>query len=101
MDQMACSIAGDGSMLFLDTRSLIHERVPLPEGARLIVIDSGVAHSHAAGDYRTRRAECARAAALLGVPQLRDVSSSELARVAALPPPLDRRARHVVTENRA
>jgi galactokinase len=99
MDQMACSLAGDGHMLFLDTRSLHYEQIPLPRGAQLVVIDSGVAHSHAGGEYRTRRDECARAAALLEVPQLRDVSVSELARVAALPAPLNRRARHVVTEN--
>ena len=99
MDQMACSMAGDGYLLFLDTRSLTYERIPLPDAAHLIVINSGVAHSHAAGDYRTRREECTQAAALLGVPQLRDIAPSELARIAALPPPLDRRARHVVTEN--
>jgi galactokinase len=99
MDQMACSMTGDGAMLFLDTRSLIHERIPLPGAASLIVINSGVAHSHAGGDYRTRREECTRAAALLGVTELRDVRPSELSRVAALPSPLDRRARHVVTEN--
>ena len=99
MDQMACSLAADGCMLFLDTRSLVYEQVPVPESAQLLVIDSGVAHSHAAGEYRTRRAECGRAASLLGVPELRDVTTSDLARVAALPEPLNRRARHVVTEN--
>ena len=94
MDQMACSLAADGYMLFLDTRSLVYEHVPVPQSAQLLVIDSGVAHSHAAGEYRTRRA-----ASLLGVPELRDVAMSELARVATLPEPLNRRARHVVTEN--
>jgi galactokinase len=58
-----------------------------------------VAHRHAHGDYRTRRAECERAAALLGVVELRDVGVADLPRVAELPDPLDRRARHVVTEN--
>ena len=99
MDQMASSVAGDGYMLFLDTRSLAHERIPVPESSSLIVINSGVAHSHAGGDYRTRRAECERAAALLGVSELRDVGVSELPAVARLPAPLDRRARHVITEN--
>jgi galactokinase len=64
-----------------------------------VVINSGVAHNHASGDYRTRRAECERAAATLGVPQLRDLGPADLPRVAALPDPLARRARHVVTEN--
>ena len=58
-----------------------------------------MAHRHSAGDYNARRAECERAAALLGVPKLRDASQADLARVAALPEPLNRRARHVITEN--
>jgi galactokinase len=99
MDQMACSLADERHVLFLDTRTLEHERLAIPAGAELIVIDSGVAHSHAAGDYRTRRGECDRAAALLGVPQLRDLSIDALDRLAGLPEPLGRRARHVVTEN--
>ena len=99
MDQMSASLAGPGEALFIDTRTLETARVPLPAGTELLVIDSGVAHSHAGGDYRTRRAECERAAALLGVRELRDLGVGDLGRVAALPPPLDRRARHVVTEN--
>jgi galactokinase len=99
MDQMAASLADDRTALFLDTRTLQYEQVPLPDGGGLVVINSGVAHNHASGDYRTRRAECERAAAALGVPQLRDLGLADLPRVAALPEPLDRRARHVVTED--
>lgn len=99
MDPMACHLADEGSALFLDTRSMSFDRVPLPAGVEPIVINSGVAHNHAAGDYRTRRSECERAAALLGVPQLRDVRESALSQVVLLPSPLNRRARHVVTEN--
>ena len=99
MDQMACSLADERSALLIDTRSLAYERVPLPEGAALLVIDSGVRHSHASGDYRVRRQECHRAAEALGVTTLRDVTAGDLPRIAALSPPLDRRARHVVTEN--
>jgi galactokinase len=100
MDPMAASLVGqEGTALFLDTRSLAYELVPLPAGAELVVINSGMAHQHAAGDYNTRRAECERAAALLGVAQLRDLGPRDLPRLAALPEPLGRRARHVVTEN--
>jgi len=99
MDPMACSLATEGTALFVDTRTLATESVPLPPGAELVVIDSGVAHDHVSGDYRTRRAECEEAARLLGVRELRDVGEDQLAAVAALPPPLDRRARHVVTED--
>ena len=99
MDQMASSLAHPGLALFIDTRTLETAPVALPAGVELIVLDSGVSHNHAHGDYRTRRAECERAAALLGVAELRDVGVNDLARVAELPAPLDRRARHVVTEN--
>jgi galactokinase len=99
MDPMAASIAGEGTALFLDTRDLRFERVPLPPGLDLIVINSGVAHNHSAGDYRVRRSECERAAGLLGVQQLRDLSEADLPRAMQLPEPLGLRVRHVVTEN--
>jgi galactokinase len=99
MDPMAASLADEGTALFLDARSLDCERVPLPAAADLVVLHSGVAHNHAAGDYNTRRAECERACALLGVGQLRDLGPADLPRVEALPEPLNRRARHVVTED--
>jgi galactokinase len=99
MDPMAASLADEGTALFLDARSLDFQRVPLPAGADLVVLESGVAHNHAAGDYNSRRAECERACALLGVAQLRDLTVADLPRIEALPEPLDRRARHVVTEN--
>ncbi len=62
MDQMACALADESHALFLDTRTLVYDRIPLPTSAELIAINSGVEHSHAAGDYRTRREECERAA---------------------------------------
>ena len=99
MDQMACTLAGDGEALFLDTRSLEWSVVPMPASAELVVLNSGVAHSHAKGDYRTRRAECEQAAGLLGVTALRDLGAGDLPRIMSLPEPLGRRARHVVTED--
>jgi galactokinase len=99
MDQMAANLADERTALFLDCRSLAYQRVPLPPGADLIVINSGVAHDHAAGDYNTRRAECEKASRLLGAGQLRDLNMADMARISALPEPLCRRARHVVTEN--
>jgi galactokinase len=99
MDEMASSLGRPGVALFIDTRSLSYEPVALPRGTELAVINSGVAHQHAGGDYRTRRAESERAAALLGVAALRDVGVGDIGRLSALPAPLDRRARHVITEN--
>ena len=99
MDQMASSLGDEHRALFLDTRHMRYERVPLPAGLEVAVIDSGISHHLAAGEYRLRREECERAAEILGFPQLRDLDNHDLWRLAQLPEPLDRRARHVITEN--
>lgn len=99
MDQIACSIGRDGEALFLDTRSLEVQRLPLPAEAGLIVIHSGQTHHHAGGGYVARRAESMAAAEQLGVARLRDCGLDRMSDVAALPPLLARRARHVITEN--
>jgi galactokinase len=101
MDQMASSLASPGMALFLDTRSLETREIPIPRAAEIVVVDSGVRHdlSHAEGGYRKRRAECEEAARRLGVRELRDVGLDRLEDVERLPEPLDRRARHVVTED--
>jgi galactokinase len=99
MDQMAVSVGRDGEALFLDTRTLAVRHSPLPVAAALVVIDSGIPHRHAGGAYAERRRESFAAADLLGVEHLRDVTLESLPRIAALPPMLARRARHIVTEN--
>jgi galactokinase len=100
MDQLAANLADTHSALFIDTRDLRYEQVPWPAEAELAVIHSGVIHAlRGGGDYNTRRAECEQAAERLGVHQLRDLSLDDLPRVEQLPEPLNRRARHVVTEN--
>jgi galactokinase len=102
MDPFAVHFADETHALLLDTRSLEIDRIALPSGLGLIVIDSGVHHRLAAqGGYRTRRDECERAAAQLGVPSLRELGEQADAheRAAGLPEPLSRRVRHVLTEN--
>lgn len=96
MDQFAASLGRPGSAILIDSRAQTHRPVVLPPGAELLVIDSGVRHQHAGGSYNARRAECERAVVLLGVPSLRDARPGD---EGALPPPLDRRVRHVVSEN--
>ena len=58
MDQMACSIADEGSALFLDTRDLHYEHVPIPDNVVIVVIHSGVSHRMSAGGYAERRQQC-------------------------------------------
>jgi galactokinase len=99
MDQMAASLADEGTALFLDTRSFESRKVALPSSAELAVINSGIAHRNSSGDYNTRRAECEAACKELGIRELRDLSDLKSAAFQSLPEILRRRAKHVVTEN--
>jgi len=100
MDQSAALLCQAGHALLLDCRSGIGTAVPLDPpaaGLALLVIDTRVRHALTDGGYGSRRKACEDAAAALGVRSLRDITdSSELA---GLDPLLQRRARHVVTEN--
>jgi len=97
MDQLASSCGKDGEALLIDCRDVTLRAVEVPTGAEIAVIDSGIRHSNSSGGYNARRSECERACSLLGVASLRDVPSGVAAD--SLPPPLDRRVRHVVSEN--
>jgi galactokinase len=99
MDQLASSLGSPRAALFVDTQSLRTESVPLPDTLGIAVVHSGITHDHASGDYRIRRAECEEATRALGIASLRALTVEELPRIEALPSPLDRRARHVMTEN--
>ncbi|KAF3886546.1 MULTISPECIES: galactokinase [Nostocales] len=97
MDQMASSLADTEHMLFLDTRTLERRVIPFPSGAEIVAIDSGVPRTLASSGYNQRRAECEEAARLLGVKALRDITDPDATQ--DLPELLQRRARHVITEN--
>ncbi|MBW8487522.1 galactokinase [Actinomadura parmotrematis] len=98
MDQTASLLAAPGHAVLLDCRTGDVEQVPLPfTGLAALVVDTRAAHALAGGDYATRRAECERAAAALGVASLREADEAGVAALAD--PLLRRRARHVVTEN--
>jgi galactokinase len=102
MDQSASLLCRSGHALLLDCRSGATTDVPLDParaGLELIIIDTGARHALGDGRYAERRSECDRAAALLGVSSLREVSSPAAAAGLA-DPVLRRRARHVITENR-
>lgn len=99
MDHMVSALGKPGQAMFLDTRDLSHELLPLPSGCALAVAHSGISQGSSQVDYGKRQAEVRAAAAALGVTSLRDVGIPELRSAEAMPAPLHRRARHVVTEN--
>jgi len=99
MDPMVCSLAAGSQAMRIDTRTLETELLALPASLEVGVINSGVRHGHASGEYRVRRAQCDEAALRLGVESLRDIEGSPSRAWEKLEAPLDRRVRHVLTEN--
>ncbi|MDP9274025.1 MAG: galactokinase [Chloroflexota bacterium] len=100
LDQLASVYGGRDEALLIDMRDHAMRRVPLPSSAELAVIDSGTRHEHATGGYNRRREECEDACLHLGIASLRELDERPLdTLLERLPSPLDRRVRHVVTEN--
>jgi galactokinase len=104
MDQFASACGVEGHALYFDTRSLEWHPVPLPEGAAIIIADSGVRRSLANSAYNDRRATCEQAVELLRhylpkIQSLRDVKTTEFAAYQLyLPSMITKRAEHVVKE---
>ena len=97
LDQLAALFGQEGHALRLDCRDLSIEPVALDlRGWSLAVASSGHEHVHAGSGYNDRRAECRAACEALGIASLRDAPPDAPDR---LPAPLDRRVRHVLTEN--
>jgi galactokinase len=95
LDQLASILGEDRHAIRLDMRTLESRAVELDLGDHVLaVLDSGAPRSLADSGYNKRRDECRRAAELLGVESLRDARDPS-----GLPDPLDRRVRHVITEN--
>lgn len=105
MDQFAALFGEVGSAVFLDTRTLHYDLVPIPPDVRVVIANTMVKHHHTTGDYNERRLECEQAVEALrrfypDIRALRDVSLDMLeANASEIPQVLYRRARHVVAEN--
>jgi galactokinase len=111
MDQTTALRARAQSALLIDARDFSVRHVPFNlagAGLELLVIDTRTHHALQDGQYGSRREECERAAALLGVEYLREVHPLELdAAMQRLRELVDdpeegdemaRRVRHVVSE---
>jgi galactokinase len=100
MDQFASVMARRGRLLLIDCRSRQVEQVPLGDDhVSVLIINSGVRHELAGGEYARRRAQCEQAAAALELPSLRDATLEQLESVRGrIDDVVYRRARHVITE---
>lgn len=102
LDQVTSLFSRPGHAVFFDCRSLEIERIPVPEAARFVIVQSGVKHALSDGIYNTRRSECEQAAAALGLASLRDATEEMVGAAASagrlVGAPL-KRARHITGEN--
>lgn len=104
MDQFVCIHGVSDHFLLLDCRTLEYEPVPIASDTVVILADSGVRRDLVSIDYNARPRECAEAVVILraflpGIQALRDVSVKDFRRFGHhLPPTLQRRVEHVVTE---
>ena len=100
LDQTTSLFASTGHALLLDfgggTVRSVRWR-PERDDVVLLVVDTGVAHELVDGGYAARRADCERAARLLGVGRLAEAGPDDLDAVDDAQ--LRRRARHVVSES--
>ena len=96
LDQTIAMFASPGQALLLDFASGEQRPVPWDPPGQLLVIVTGVSHTHAGGEYADRRRTCEAAARELGVEHLALAPPSS---VDALTDPVARRrARHVIAE---
>jgi galactokinase len=107
LDQIAALQGVDGHALLCDFREIFdRDGAPVPvrldlesTGHTVLVVDTRAEHRNADSAYADRRAACERAAAVLGVPSLRDVVDLDSALQRLADDDLRRCTRHVITEN--
>ncbi len=61
MDQVVCTSGRDGYATAIDCQTGNISHVRWPQKIRILVLDSGIKHNLAAGEYAARRAACERA----------------------------------------
>ncbi|GAB3704040.1 galactokinase [Mariniluteicoccus flavus] len=102
MDQAASMLCTADHALLLDCDDLSTRSVPLAlgdAGLELLVLDTNTPHALVDSAYADRRRSCEDAAALLGVPDLRAITSVDGLERTLADDEMLRRVRHVVTEN--
>lgn len=105
MDQFIACCGEEDHALLLDCRSLEYRLAPIPHDLSLVIVNTMVKHSHAGGEYNTRRAEVEEGTAVLRrhrseIKKLRDATVDDLAKWGGeMPENVLKRVRHIVTEN--
>jgi len=105
MDQFISVHGKRNHALRMDCRTLEYRLLPIPPNVRLVICNTMVRHSLAAGEYNERRAECEAGAKFFaervpGVKTLRDVTLEDFEKYARqMPEVIQKRCHHILTEN--
>jgi galactokinase len=105
MDQFIACCGAENHALLLDCRSLNYRLAPIPPSISIVISNTMVKHSHAGGEYNTRRAEVEEGTRIIHnhrpeVRFLRDATVDDLKKWGSeMPPDVLKRTRHVITEN--
>lgn len=105
MDQFIACCGAANHALLLDCRSLQYRLAPIPADLSLVISNTMVKHSHAGGEYNTRRAEVEKGTEILRrhrpeIKKLRDATIEDLEKWGSeMPQGVLKRTRHVITED--
>jgi galactokinase len=105
MDQFVSCFGQQDHAVMIDCRWLEFTLAPIPPDVRIVICNSMVRHSVAAGEYNNRRAEIEQGAEVLRahrpeIMALRDANVADLTKWGhEMPANVLKRCRHVVTEN--
>jgi galactokinase len=105
MDQFVAALGEHGKALFIDCRTNEHRLVELPRDHKVVIVNTMKSRDLMSSAYNERRGQCLEAVRVIGrheagVTALRDVTPEMLVKHwGELQPVIQRRARHVVTEN--
>ena len=101
MDQLISAAGRANHALLIDCRSLAIQSVPFPSGLAVVVLDTSTRRGLVDSAYNERHAQCEAASKFFQVPALRNVTIERFCQSAdKLDPITQRRARHVITENK-
>lgn len=101
MDQSASIFGKSGHALLIDCDSMSIDYIPIESAeVSILIVNTRVSHSLAAGEYARRRAECQTAATRMKVRSLREATPAMINTITSeRSDAVSRRARHVFSEN--
>lgn len=99
MDQMAIALTEPGQALALNTATITHQCIAIPDAFSFVILHSGVNRKLSDGRYLVRFKECETASMALDAEHLCLLNDKQRASIKSLPANLAARARHVVTEH--